>query len=314
MEKFDVAIIGAGPAGVTAAIYAQRNNLKTVIFEHKMVGGAITTTTAVENAPGFSSIQGPELGVKYEEHIDYLRIAKRFESVSSIKKTNSGFEIATDNGATYHALAVILATGSEYRKLKIKGEEEFKGKGISFCATCDAPFFKNKDVLVIGGGNTALTSALLLSEHCKSVKLVHRRPEFRGEAVLVQQLKEKKVEFVLNKAPLEIKGDKFVSSLVVEDMNSKDRFEIPAQGIFINVGFEPLNSLAKIVGAQLTPDGFVARNEKMETNIPGFFAAGDITGGMANVKQIVTSEAEGCIAAASAYAYIKKAAMSDLNY
>ncbi len=314
MENFDVAVIGAGPAGVTAAIYTQRNNLSTVVFEHKLVGGAITTTTAVENAPGFDSIQGPDLGVKYDGQLDFLKVVKKFESVTSIKKSGAAFELATDNGAAYQAKAVILATGSEYRKLKIPGEEEFKGKGISFCATCDAPFFKNKDVIVIGGGNTALTSALLLSEHCKSVKLVHRRPEFRGEAVLVQQLREKKVEFVLNKAPVEIKGDKFVTSVVAEDMITKEKTEIPAQGVFINVGFEPLNSLAKQVGAQLTPEGFVGRNERMETSVPGFFAAGDITGGMANVKQIVTSEAEGCVAAASAYAYIKKASMKDINY
>ncbi len=314
MENFDVAVIGGGPAGVTAAIYTQRNNLSTVVFEHKLVGGAITTTTPVENAPGFNSIQGPDLGAKYEQQLDFLKVAKKFDSVTSIKKTDAGFELGCESGASYSAKAVILATGSEYRKLDIPGEEEFKGKGISFCATCDAPFFKNKDVLVIGGGNTALTSALLLSEHCKSVKLVHRRAEFRGEAVLVQQLKQKNVEFVLNKAPVEIKGGKFVTSLEVEDVNTKEKAELPAQGIFINVGFEPLNSLAKQIGAELTPAGFVKRNEAMETNVPGFFAAGDITGGMANVKQIVTSEAEGCVAAASAYAYVKKASMKDINY
>ncbi|MFA5106492.1 MAG: FAD-dependent oxidoreductase [Candidatus Micrarchaeia archaeon] len=314
MENFDIAVIGGGPAGVTAAIYTQRNNLSTVVFEHKLIGGAISTTTAVENAPGFNSIQGPDLGAKYEQQLDFLKVAKKFDSVTGIKKVEKGFELSCESGSAYFAKAVILATGSEYRKLGIPGEDAFKGRGISFCATCDAPFFKNKDVIVIGGGNTALTSALLLSEHCKTVKLVHRRAEFRGEAVLVQQLKDKKVEFVLNKAPVEIKGDKFVTSVEVEDVNTKEKSSLPAQGIFINVGFEPLNSLAKQLGAELTPAGFVKRNEAMETNVAGFFAAGDITGGMANVKQIVTSEAEGCVAAASAYAYVKKASMSDINY
>jgi len=321
METFDVAVIGAGPAGITAAIYAARNNLKTAIFEHKLVGGAIATTTAVENYPGFESVQGPDLAAKWEAQLDFVGAKKIFESVEHVARKSEGIFTIQTVGGQYQAKTIVLATGSEYRKLNIKGEDEYRGKGISFCATCDAPFFKKKTVAVIGGGNSALTSALLLTEQCQKVYVIHRRAEFRGEAVLLDQLKAaKSVEFVLNSAPVEIKGDKGASeggkvkSVLVEDVNTKQKREIPVDGVFINVGFEPLNSIAKQLGAALGADGYVQHNEKMETSVPGFFVAGDITGGPANVKQIVTAESEGCVAAASVYAYIKKAKMADLNY
>jgi thioredoxin reductase (NADPH) len=302
MEKYDVIIIGGGPAGLTAGIYAARFKLKTLIFEGEVMGGQMALTPKIENYPGIESTNGMELAAHMAKQ------AKNFGTEIKTEKVTD-FEIEGEkkvktNKGEYTCDVLILATGAAHRKLGIKGEEEFIGKGVSFCAACDAPFFKEKTVAVIGGGSSALTAALYIADYAKKTYIVHRRQEFRGEPILVERInKNEKIEKVLDSVLDEVKGKEVVTSMVVKNVKTEEKKEIPLDGVFIYVGVVPTAAIAKNRGVALDEKGFIKVNEKMETNKEGVYACGDVTG---RVLQVASAVGEGCTAAWYAYPYIKE--------
>ncbi len=305
-QLFDVAIVGGGPAGMSAAVYAARRGLKAVLFEGKLLGGAVNESTEVDNYLGFPKTHGMALAQKFADHLKAFPVEVREEMVDAAEAAEGIFLIKTSSGL-YQAKTVILATGAKFQSLGVPGEKEFSGKGVSYCATCDGYFFKKKRVAVVGGGDSALGSALYLSDIAKEVLLVHRRSEFRAEEEWQKRVKEKagegKIKLALGKTVAEIKGREFVESIVLEDVASKQRTEERVDGVFVYVGSTPLSMLARQLGVELTEKGFVKTGEDGSTNVPGVFAAGDITG---KLLQIAMAVAQGAQAALSAYSYLKR--------
>jgi len=297
---YDLIIVGAGAAGSSAAIYAARYNLKTILLTES-IGGATATAYKIENYPGFPSISGMDLVNKFQEHVESQNVEILLEPVEKIEKLDNRFKVNN-----YEAISIILATGTNKRKLGVPGEKEFLGHGVSYCATCDGFFFKNLKVAIVGGGNNALYAALVLTDLAKKVYLIHRRKEFRGEPIALTQIKSKdNVEFVLDSIVEEIKGDKLVSSVVVKNVVTNETKDIKVDGVFIEIGTIPNTSLAAELGVKLDDAGYVVVDNSQRTSVEGVFAAGDITTNSNHFEQIVTAVAEGAIAAASAYEYIK---------
>jgi thioredoxin-disulfide reductase len=306
MEEFDVIIIGAGPAGMTAGIYASRRALKTVIIS-ETIGGQIMSTTWIENYPGFKQIKAAELVKRFEDHVRSFGVEIIQEIVTEIKEAGGGFIVKT-NSNEYKSKAVILAFGKSPRTLDVPGEKEYTGKGVSYCATCDAPLFKGMPVAVVGGGNSAFEAAHLLSQMASKVYIIHRSETFRAFETLVEDVKNRGVEFIMNSEVREIKGDKFVKSITIENNKTGEKRELQVNGVFVEIGSEVKSELIKDL-VKLDESKHVVVNEKSETFYPnsdkvrpGVFAAGDLT----NVpfKQIVVSAGEGCKAALQAYNYI----------
>ncbi len=299
---YDLAIIGGGPAGLTAAIYATRASLDTIVFEKKVCGGQIVESKKIDNYPGLPHISGMEFGAKLKAQAEELGAKIELDEVLSIEKVEDrGFRIKTEDGE-YESLAVIVATGVAPRHLNLPGEAELIGRGVSFCATCDGSFFKGKDVAVIGGGNTALYDAIYLSDICKKVYLVHRRDEFRGDSGLVEKLRAKEnVEFVLSAKPIKILGEQKVEGLVVEQVGEEKQLDVA--GIFEAVGH-----VAQ--GAELNHDlrtdknGYLVASESLESSMPGVFLAGDLR--QKRVRQLTTATADGSEAVAAVLEYLKK--------
>ncbi len=299
---YDLVIVGAGPAGLTAAIYAARRDLSTLVVEKALVGGQMHLTTEIGNWPGVQLTSGADLSAAMEEHVRSLGVDVLFADVTGIAATQDGNELVVGDRRITCA-AVILATGGAHRKLGVAGEGRLAGRGVSYCATCDAPFFRGKTVAVVGGGNTAIEDALYLSELCKKVYLIHRRDTFRAEARRVAELQRRGVEPVINSVVEEITGEGMVSGIRVEDVNTGKKTDISVDGVFVSIGNEPASGLARKAGVALDERGYAIVDAKMATNVPGVFAAGDITGG---VLQIATAVGDGCRAALAAYDYVKK--------
>ena len=298
---YDAIIVGAGAAGLTAAIFTCRKGLKTAIISIE-IGGQSILATQLENYPGFKG-SGYELMNVFKEQAESFGAEIINGKVIKVDKDGKNFRIKLTNGEEYESKAIILAYGKVPRSLGIPGEDKYLGRGIHVCATCDAPLYKNKTVAVIGGGNSALESALLLSGIAKKVYLVHRRDEFRGDEILVGRIKKKKnLEFVLNCIPKEVKGNKFVKSLIVENVNDKKEKELKINGIFLEIGYEVKTDFVKHL-VEINEKNEIITDEKCQTSCPGIFAAGDVT----NViyKQIVVSAGEGAKAGLSAYAYLQ---------
>jgi thioredoxin reductase (NADPH) len=307
MVKYDVIIVGAGPAGLTAGIYTSRRALKTLIISRGL-GGQAALAFTVENYPGYLAINGFELMKKFEEQAKKFGVEFIYDEVLDIKPKDKVYVVKTRN-KEFEAKAVILASGKIPRKLDVHGEEKFDGKGISYCATCDLPMFKNKTIAVVGGGNSALDAALYGSEIAKRVYLIHRRDQFRGFESLVREVKKKKnIELVLSSVVTEFKGDKFLKSVVVKNVATGKSKEIPVDGCFIEIGWvvqtDWLRDLVK-----LDENGQIVINQNCETYYPdgsavrpGIFAAGDVT--TVPFKQIVVSAGEGSKAALQAYNYL----------
>jgi thioredoxin reductase (NADPH) len=296
---YDVIIVGAGPAGLTAAIYTSRRGLKTLIIT-KGLGGETANIERIENYPGFKEIEGFKLIKAMEEQVKSFGVEFVYDEVVKITTKGKSFIIKTTE-KEYETKTIILAFGKTPRNLNVPGEKEFTGKGISYCATCDAPLFRGKTVAVVGGGNAALDATILLSDIAKKIYLVHRRDEFRGFESFVNEVKKKKnVELVLNSIVAEIKGNKTVKSVIIEDVNTKKKREIEVEGVFIEVGSEVktdfIKNLVKLNNNQ------VMVNKNCETSCPGVFAAGDVTD--TPFKQIVVSAGEGAKAGLTAYNYI----------
>ncbi len=294
MIEYELAVIGAGPAGFSAGIYAGRAGIKTVIFDKGNGGGLAAIAPNIENYAGFESITGVELVEKMRKHAEKYSDLHMYEEVTSIKKNNEKFIIETTNDK-YKVGAIILAMGTDHRKLDVPGEKEFTGRGVSYCATCDGFFFKGKNVAVIGGGNTALIESIYLKQvGCKTVYVIHRRDKLRAEKAYEDEAIEKGIEILFNKTVKQINGDELVKSLTLIDTKTNEETELPIDGIFVSIGVIPQNELAKKLKVKLTEQGYIIVDPQMRTNIKGVYAAGDITGGL---RQVVTAVAKGAIAA-----------------
>lgn len=319
---YDAIVIGAGPAGASAAVYAVRKNMKTLVLEAKMVGGEIALSSNMANYLGFSSVSGMDFAQKMEEHLRSLNVEIKYEEATGLKRnlptanahfsrneklrTSSSasacFSVSTASGNAYESKTILLATGARYKKLNIPGEAELTGKGVSYCSTCDAPFFKGKAVAVIGGGNTAVSSAILLASFAKKVYVVHRRGEFRADEMMLNEMM-RKTECVCNHVPLEILGKESVNGLRVQDVGSKKERVLDVQGVFVHVGVVPSTELARQLGVEMDERGYIKTDRAQATNVPGFFAAGDITGVLA---QVAVAVGQGALAATSAREHIKR--------
>lgn len=305
MDSLEVVIIGAGAAGLAAGLYAVRSGLQTVVLEEKMAGGTTLDAPLVENYLGFAKITGLDLVQNFAAHVKEVGVKiNEFENVTNMDLKGDKKTVTT-NKATYEAKTVIITTGSHYRQVGAAGENEFRGRGVSYCGICDGPFFKGKRVAVIGGGNSALITALYLADLASEVKVVHRRDTFRGENALARGLEQKKnVEVLFNMEVKEIKGDKLVNGVVAVNNKSGETKEIPLQGVFVQVGEYPNSKTAKEAGVEVDADDYIKIDIRQQTNIPGVFAAGDVTNHP--VKQVGVAAGQGATAALEAYAYIRR--------
>ncbi|OIO27255.1 thioredoxin-disulfide reductase [Candidatus Micrarchaeota archaeon CG_4_10_14_0_2_um_filter_60_11] len=300
----DLLVIGSGPAGLTAAVYARRRGLGVTVLEGGTEGGYLANAPNVENYPGFKAVSGLELAGRMLEQAKAAGAEVARCEVSKIEKAEGGgFAAVGMDGSRFTGKTLLLATGAEHRKLGAKSEAEYAGKGVSYCATCDAPLFAGKPVAVIGGGSAAFATALMLVDLKCRVFLIHRSKDFRAENALVEKAKAKGVELVVDTVVTEIKGDRFVNSVAVTNVLTKQAREIPVNGVFIAVGIKPMSELAAALGVETDAAGFVKVDLKTcATSVPGVFAAGDVTGWF---KQIVAATAQGALAATSAADYLK---------
>lgn len=300
----DLVIVGGGPAGLSAGIYAMRAALDTVLVEKGVPGGQIALTKDVENYPGIEEIGGFELCERFLNHAKRYDLDIRENEVASVEPGVDYHEVVLADGTRLNAHAVILAVGGSARKLGATGELEQYGKGVSYCATCDGFFFRGKTVVVVGGGDTALEDALYLSKICAKVYLVHRRDEFRGSRILQQRVfAEPRITLVLSSVVTEIQADEAgVTGVLVKQVQTGEVGHIPTDGVFIFVGFMPNNGLVPS-GVKMNASGYVITDEKCETNLPGIFAVGDLRQKYAN--QIVLAAADGCVAALAAAHYVE---------
>jgi len=296
-EVYDLAVIGAGPAGMTAAIYAVRSGLRTILLDAGMGGGQLQISPEIENFPTWKSVKGPELAAKMKEHTEeYLKV-REFEAVEDISRDDGGFVINTTK-QEYRARAIIMATGATHRKLGVPGEEEFAGRGVSYCATCDGFFFRGKRVAMVGGGNTAAAEAIYLKSIGCDVVLIHRRDTLRAEKRYQDKLKEMGVEILYSHVVEEIVGEQLVKGVRVRDLKSGEEKLLEVSGVFISVGEDPHTALAVKLGVELDENGFIKVDRNMRTSVRYVYAAGDVAGG---VRQIVVACGEGAVAATSAY-------------
>lgn len=301
---YDLIIVGAGPAGLSASIYASRYKLDHLIIG-KTPGGQITEIREIENYPGFVSISGQDLISKFVEQVENYGIKIQKESVADIKKLEDGtFEVDTGE-KKYKSKSLILTMGTEYRKINIPGEKEFLGKGVSYCATCDAFFFRNKTVCVLGGGNSAAVSALELSEIAQKVYLIFRKEKMTAEPFWEEKIhRNSKIEIVNGTNVIEVKGNEKVEKVIL-DKAYNDHTYLDVDGVFVEIGSDPGASLAMKMGIELDEQNYVKTKEDQSTNIPGVYAAGDITTSSNKFRQVLTAASEGAIAAASVYKFVK---------
>ncbi|WP_245578442.1 thioredoxin-disulfide reductase [Atopobacter phocae] len=301
---YDVIVIGAGPGGMTAALYTSRSNLKTLVLEQGAPGGELLNTAEVENYPGFPMISGPELAQKMYEGSNRFGAEHKYGAVQSVE-VKDGIKIVHAGKKSYTAKVVIIATGATHRKLDIPGEEEYQGRGVSYCAVCDGAFFTGKPLTVIGGGDSAVEEGTYLTQHASQVSIVHRRDELRAQQVLVDRaVKNDHVDFIWKHIPVEIKGDENqVTHAVLKDVETGEIFEKETSGVFVYVGLIPVSEPFKGLGIT-DEDGWIETNELMETAVPGIFAVGDVR--KKQLRQIATAVGDGSQAGQSAYNYFQE--------
>ena len=300
---YDLIIIGTGPAGYTAGIYSAVYKLNTLVLGYKP-GGYAADAFKILNYPGYPEISGIELMNKFKLHMEKLNVPLKNEHVISINHNKNSFIVITENNK-YETKSIILASGSERRSLHIPGEKEFIGKGVAFCATCDAIFFKNKTTAVIGGSDSALTAAIQLSEICKHVYLIFRKDNPTGLPKWIEQInKTKNVSIIPKTNVTKIIGHEHVEKIGL-DKPFNESSELKVDGVFIEIGAAPLTSLLKNLNVKIDRKGFIEVNNAEETSIKGIFASGDVTNGSNNFEQIVTAASEGAIAANSVFKYIQ---------
>ena len=301
---YDVIIIGAGPAGMTAAVYTSRANLSTLMIERGMPGGQMANTEEVENYPGFDHILGPELSTKMFDH------AKKFGAeyaYGDVKEVIDGKEYKTVKAGSkeYKARTIIISSGAEYKKIGVPGEKELGGRGVSYCAVCDGAFFKNKELVVVGGGDSAVEEGVYLTRFASKVTIVHRRDELRAQKILQQRaFDNEKIDFIWNNTVKTInEGSGKVGSVTLVNTQDGSEQEFTTDGVFIYIGMNPLSKPFANLGIT-NEAGYIETNDKMETKVPGIFAAGDIR--EKSLRQIVTATGDGSIAAQTAQHYIEE--------
>ncbi|WP_342388536.1 thioredoxin-disulfide reductase [Salinicoccus bachuensis] len=302
---YDVVIIGAGPAGMTAAVYASRANLRTVMLERGMPGGQMANTEEVENFPGFDFITGPELSTKMFEHSQKFGAEYKYGDIKSVEE-DGNIKVLKTGSEEIRTRTIIIATGAEYKKVGVEGEDTLGGRGVSYCAVCDGAFFKEKELVVIGGGDSAVEEGVFLTKFASKVTIVHRRDQLRAQKILQDRaFKNDKIDFIWDTEIQSINGDSRVESVTLLDKNTGSKYDYDADGVFVYVGMKPLTAPFSDLGI-LNELGYVETNDEMETSIPGIFAAGDVRN--KTLRQIVTATGDGSIAAQNAQHYIEKLA------
>lgn len=300
---YDVMIIGAGPAGMTAAVYTSRANLTTLMLERGIPGGQMANTEEVENYPGFEHILGPDLSTKMFEH------AKKFGAeyaYGDVQEIRDGVEFKTiiASGKEYKARAIIISTGAEYKKMGIPGEQELGGRGVSYCAVCDGAFFRNKELVVVGGGDSAVEEGVYLTKFASKVTIVHRRDSLRAQKILQDRaFANEKINFIWNTAVKQVNGEGKVSGVTLVNTVDGTESEFAADGVFVYIGMLPLTKPFANLGI-LNELGYIVTNDRMETSVPGIFAAGDVRDKM--LRQIVTATGDGSIAAQAVQHYLEE--------
>lgn len=302
MTNKKVIIIGSGPAGITASIYLKRSGMEPYLIESYMPGGKLSSTYKIDNYPGFDSINGSDLAFKMMDQLTKNQIDIHYETVTSVIKKNDKI-IVESSVDSYQTEAVIIASGMTEKKLNIKSEDKFLAKGISFCAICDGGFYKNQPMAIIGGGNSALEEALYLKDLANPLYIIHRRNEFRGDQLVLDQVKESdKIKIMTPYVPVEFKGEEVLDSLVLENVETKEQVEINVKGVFEYVGSIPNTSFVNNKEI-LNEQGFIEVDDKMMSKIPGIFAAGDVI--KKDLRQVVTATNDGAIAAMVVKSYLK---------
>ncbi len=300
---YDVLIVGAGPGGLTAGIYAARYGLKTAIIDKGMPGGALLELDEIENYPGFETIKGPELAERMKAHAEKAGVEILWDEVSAVvPHTDEGY-VEVQAGYSYTAHVLIWATGAEHRKLGVPGETEFTGRGVSYCATCDGPFFRGKTIAVVGGGNSAFAEALVLANLADKLYLIHRRQGFRAEKALVDKLKaHDNVEFILDTVVEEIKGDMKVNALKIKNVVDGKEEDLPVDAVFIAIGLVPRSEILKGI-VDIDHSGAIITDERMRTSHPLILAVGDVRN--TPLRQIITAAADGAVAAETAHTIVE---------
>ncbi|SDI57286.1 thioredoxin-disulfide reductase [Natribacillus halophilus] len=303
-RKYDVIIVGAGPAGMTAAVYASRADLDTLMIERGIPGGQMADTEDVENYPGYDHIYGADLSNKMFEHAKKFGTEYAYGNINDVEDHGDYKRVIAGNKA-YKTHSLIITAGAQFKKIGIEGEDELTGRGVSYCAVCDGAFFKEKELIVIGGGDSAVEEGMYLTRFASKVIIVHRRDKLRAQKILQDRaFNNEKVEFIWDTVAKSINGtDGKVSSATLENVKSGEKYDHPIDGVFIYIGLIPLSEPFKSLGIT-NEDGYIPTNEQMETSIPGIFAAGDIRA--KGLRQIVTATGDGSIAAEAAQQYVEE--------
>ena len=297
---YDTIIIGAGPAGMTAALYAARSNLKVALIEGGLPGGQMNNTSDIENYPGYANISGPELAEKMFEPLENLGVEHLYGFVENIENHGDVKKVITDD-EEFETRTVIVATGSKHRLLGVPGEEELNSRGVSYCAVCDGAFFRDQDLLVVGGGDSAVEEAIFLTQFAKSVTIVHRRDELRAQKVLQDRaFANEKINFIWDSVVKEIKGENRVESVVIENVKTNQVTEHAFGGVFIYVGLDPVSDFTKDLQIQ-DESGWIVTDDHMKTRVAGVFAVGDVR--QKDLRQVTTAVGDGAIAGQEAYKY-----------
>ena len=298
---YDTIIIGAGPAGMTAALYAARSNLKVALIEGGLPGGQMNNTSDIENYPGYANISGPELAEKMFEPLENLGVEHLYGFVETVEDHGEFKKVVTDD-QVYETRTVIVATGSKHRLLGVPGEEELNSRGVSYCAVCDGAFFRDQDLLVVGGGDSAVEEAIFLTQFAKSVTIVHRREELRAQKVLQDRaFANEKINFIWDSVVKEIKGENRVESVVIENVKTNQVTVHAFGGVFIYVGLDPVSDFTKDLQIQ-DESGWIVTDDHMKTRVAGVFAVGDVR--QKDLRQVTTAVGDGAIAGQEAYKYI----------
>ncbi|SJZ38700.1 thioredoxin reductase (NADPH) [Pilibacter termitis] len=301
---YDVIVIGAGPAGMTAALYASRSNLKVLLLERGAPGGQMNNTAEIENYPGFDSIMGPELAFKMYEPLEKFGTENAYGIVVDILDNGKTKTVVTEENR-FETKSIVIATGAAHRHLNVKGEEEYSGRGVSYCAVCDGAFFRNRELIVVGGGDSAVEEAIYLTQFASKVTIVHRRDELRAQKIIQDRaFANEKIEFIWDSVVEEIKGNEMkVESVVVKNVKTEETTEISAGGVFIYVGLDPLSEPFRKLGLT-NSNGWIPTDNEMKTSIEGIFAIGDVR--EKTLRQITTAVGEGGIAGQQIYLYLQE--------
>ena len=301
MRMYDTIIIGAGPAGMTAALYAARSNLKVALIEGGLPGGQMNNTSDIENYPGYANISGPELAEKMFEPLENLGVEHLYGFVETVEDHGEFKKVVTDD-QVYETRTVIVATGSKHRLLEVPGEEELNSRGVSYCAVCDGAFFRDQDLLVVGGGDSAVEEAIFLTQFAKTVTIIHRRDELRAQKVLQDRaFANEKINFIWDSVVKEIKGENRVESVVIENVKTGQVTEQAFGGVFIYVGLDPVSDFVQELQIR-DQAGWIVTDDHMKTSVAGVFAAGDVR--QKDLRQVTTAVGDGAIAGQEAYKYI----------